>query len=186
MGRKLRSALTLLKPDLKARVARSQNKMELSKGSRRPLRTFESGDTVWARNFGIGVKWIPAVVSNKRGGVSYEVETEEGGIVQRHIDQLRGRIITTPELTEVGAVAERILLEVPEDYVEPCQPDEDDAVVGLEETMLDGGSSPIKESAVLPRTPVRANVQMGEATLPARRSGRSSGKPVWLKDYVPC
>ncbi|KAM3852305.1 uncharacterized protein M6D78_008114 [Vipera latastei] len=56
-----------------------------------PNRTFKVGDLIWARNYAQGDKWIPGVVTEILGPLSYTIEGEGNRISKRHIDQLRKR-----------------------------------------------------------------------------------------------
>ncbi len=88
MGRRLRSVLTLLKPDLVGSVREKQRKAEESRGVKRNLRDFGIGDPVWVRNFGAGEKWIIGIVQGKMGAVDYIVDLGGNKTAHRHIDQL--------------------------------------------------------------------------------------------------
>ena len=50
---------------------------------------FDIGQTVWARNFRDGPKWISAVVSDRVGPLSYLIRLRDGEMWRRHIDHLR-------------------------------------------------------------------------------------------------
>lgn len=50
---------------------------------------FKPGDKVLARNYGNGVKWLPALVITQTGPVSYTAELDDGHLIwKRHADQL--------------------------------------------------------------------------------------------------
>ena len=56
------------------------------------LHIFEKEDLVWARNFGLGQKWMPGTVVKKLGAVNYEVLLEvTGTFVRRHVYHLLER-----------------------------------------------------------------------------------------------
>ena len=62
------------------------------------FREFNVGDSVFARNFGRGHPWVPAVVLARMGPVSWQVEVEETGLRwRRHVDQIRRRYRGVPE-----------------------------------------------------------------------------------------
>ena len=84
MGRRLRTHLDLLHPDTAARM---NDKQEKSIPGRVP-RQFEVGEKVYAKNFH-GLKWITGRIVKVTGSVSYQIETDEGLLLRRHIDQLR-------------------------------------------------------------------------------------------------
>ena len=84
MGRRLRTHLDLLHPDTAARM---NDKQEKSIPGRAP-RQFEVGEKVYAKNFH-GPKWITGRIVKVTGPVSYQIETDEGLLLRRHVDQLR-------------------------------------------------------------------------------------------------
>ena len=86
MGRRLRTHLDLLHPDVAQRVERKQQK-ELGK---KAPRRFHVGDKLFAKNFQSS-NWIPVTVSKVLGPLSYQVTTSEGIVLRRHVDHLRVR-----------------------------------------------------------------------------------------------
>ena len=81
-GRHLRSKLDFAHPDATKQVP---------KEDRRPIRSFEVGDKLFARNFSGTLLWIPVIVRKVTGPLSYQVETQEGITLKRHSDQLKWR-----------------------------------------------------------------------------------------------
>ena len=73
MGRRLRTHLDLLHPDISQQIMEKQQKLVSSKTPRR----FQVGDKLFARNFH-GPQWIPVKVTRVTGPLSYQVETESG------------------------------------------------------------------------------------------------------------
>ena len=53
-------------------------------------RKFQLGDKLYAKNF-YGNKWIPVKVTKVTGPLSYQVETDAGIVLRRHVDHLRYR-----------------------------------------------------------------------------------------------
>ena len=91
-GRRLRSSLDLLKPDLESRVQQRQDKAKAYHDVASKEREFQKGDTVFARNFGRGDKWLPAVVETTTGPVSAKVQVNDSDIAwRRHFDHIRSR-----------------------------------------------------------------------------------------------
>ena len=84
MGRRLRTHLDLLHPDT---VSRANEKQEKSIPGRAPTQ-FRVGERVYAKNFH-GPKWIPGEIIKIIGHLSYQVETQEGMILRRHVDHIR-------------------------------------------------------------------------------------------------
>ncbi|KAJ8365056.1 hypothetical protein SKAU_G00138870 [Synaphobranchus kaupii] len=89
MSRRLRSAFDLLKPDLKIQQKQLTQKEQHDKTAK--PRQFMPGEAVYARNYGIGPKWIPATVESPSGPVSYTVLLGNGQRMRRHVDQVRAR-----------------------------------------------------------------------------------------------
>ena len=91
MGRALRTTLDALRPD-KDTHRSLQTDCTSTPEVPSPTRSFQNGERVYARNFGSGPDWIPAIVSSQEGPVTYTVESESRGCFSRHTDQLRSRI----------------------------------------------------------------------------------------------
>ena len=100
MGRRLRSTLDLLKPDLEKRVTHQQAQQKQSHDVKTRDRNFEEGEEVYAQNFGSGEKWVPAKVVEVLGPRSCEVELwEDKRVWRRHIENLRHRYVEDSLLT---------------------------------------------------------------------------------------
>ena len=87
MGRKLRTTLDLMHPDVSRKVTTKLS----SSSSRKPPRTFSVDDKVFARNYHGTKIWLPAEIVQVAGPVSYKVKMSLNLILRRHIDQLRTR-----------------------------------------------------------------------------------------------
>jgi hypothetical protein len=85
--RRLRTALTLLRPEMGANLRDKQ--LESMVGQKR--RSFRAGEEVWARNFRVGEKWLPGVVMEVMAATNYKVLLLDGRVMHRHIDQLAAR-----------------------------------------------------------------------------------------------
>ena len=73
MGRRLRTHLDLLHPVTSQKAVDKQQRTTVDKRPRR----FSVGDKLLARNFSPGPKWIPVVVSQISGYVSYYVAADD-------------------------------------------------------------------------------------------------------------
>ncbi len=94
MGRRPRSRLDTLFPDITQRVEKQQSKQAQQHDNSKPLRTFAVGDTVYVRDFTTASPtWIPGKVTKVTGPLSYHVELESGCVVRRHVDAIRRRDI---------------------------------------------------------------------------------------------
>ena len=74
MGRRLCSALDLVKPDLEDRVVTKQNQQKLQHDRHAMQRLIQIGDAVYTKNWRPGPMWIPANVIARTGPVSYQIE----------------------------------------------------------------------------------------------------------------
>ncbi|KAJ8013449.1 hypothetical protein DPEC_G00029910 [Dallia pectoralis] len=89
MKRELRTSFDLLRPPTtKEIVQRQQERQVERRGFKAKDREFNPGETVLARNYLNGPKWVPAKVIAQSGPVSYTVQTTEDTIWKRHADQL--------------------------------------------------------------------------------------------------
>ncbi|XP_042143732.1 uncharacterized protein LOC121834058, partial [Ixodes scapularis] len=79
LGGSLRSGLSKLHPDA----------MDVECKRQPPEQSFQCGDSVYARNFRQGPKWLAARVLRRRGHVMYEVQTSDGSIHRRHRNHVR-------------------------------------------------------------------------------------------------
>ena len=88
-GRRIRTRLDLLKPSVTERVEQRQLQQKLSHDNTACKMCFSKGETVYAQNFGIGQKWMPGVVQEVTGPVSFLVKLQDGRLLRRHQDHLR-------------------------------------------------------------------------------------------------
>uniref|UniRef100_A0A3B3BR08 Integrase catalytic domain-containing protein n=1 Tax=Oryzias melastigma TaxID=30732 RepID=A0A3B3BR08_ORYME len=160
MGRKLRCLLDFVHPDLKDRVARKQAKQKEHHDKHNRQRIFEAGDLVYTRNYTSGPQWIPGLIEEMTGPVSYRVVLGN----RRHVDQLfcrtepesPGVVSTEAEIEDIemlpSSEGERL-------SVEKCSESE-----GVE-SGRDSGSEQNND-------------------LDVRRSQRPRKPPAYMKDYV--
>ena len=136
MGRRLRSRLDLLKPDLAATVANNQLKQKLSHDNSKPYRTFTEGDAVYVEDFtATKQKWIPGTIQKTTGPLSYDVELLNGSTVKRHVDSIRARHSNTEAVAAV--------------------PEDDDAYQLIPSTPTDSVPDPVPPETVTTSRPVR-------------------------------
>lgn len=169
MNRRLRSAFDLIKPDIKSKIENKQMKQKENHDKTARLRKFSPEDTVYARNYGLGPKWIPATVESPTGPVSYTVILNNGQRMRRHVDQVRARhpesslsLEKGPELPEAQGLDE-------EPEPSPSQPETEPPPV-LDQVNQQG---PVPGRLDPPGVP--------PAEL--RRSTRERAAPRYLKDY---
>ena len=88
LGRRLRTRLDLLKPDLSIKVNNRQIDQSVAKGGS-VTRHFSIGQRVIARNYTGNSKWVPGIVRAQLGPLSYQVEIGPTLVWRRHTDQLK-------------------------------------------------------------------------------------------------
>ena len=104
MGRRLRSRLDLLYPDVSRRVEKQQDRQKQTHDNTLPLRSFAEGDCVYAEDFTSSpCKWNAGTIVEVSGPLSYVVSLENGAVVRRHIDNIRRRPVQ-PALDSPGEV----------------------------------------------------------------------------------
>ena len=60
------------------------------------LRSFHTGQSVMARNFGHGDSWIPGVIARQLGPVTYLADLSHGRLWKRHVDHFEGADVQWP------------------------------------------------------------------------------------------
>ena len=92
MGRKIRTRLDLLKPNLNSRVQSKQQRQVAYHNQHAKHREFQVGGHVQVRDFSVTPnRWIEGVVIAKRGPLSYMVRLKDGREVLRHVDHVCAR-----------------------------------------------------------------------------------------------
>ncbi len=153
MGRNLRTRLDLIKPKLENKVQGAQDAMMRAKHAGNSMREFSVGQPVLARDYRGQRPWITGMIKEKTGPLSYTVETEEGGIWRRHLDQLRNREGITPTLSTPLVPLPQPELVVPiTDQSEPTAPM---PVQGSGHAETQATRTPPRKPAEVARTPQR-------------------------------
>ena len=91
MGRWPRSVLDLLKPDVADRVKNKQEAQKTYHDRTAKYREFRVGDAVFVRDFSDCKRWIPGVVSDKKGPSSYYMSVPDGRVLCHHVEHIRIR-----------------------------------------------------------------------------------------------
>ncbi|XP_063834427.1 uncharacterized protein K02A2.6-like [Ostrinia nubilalis] len=91
LGRRLRTKLDILRPNVENRVSIVQARQAESRGQPGDNRELHAGEEVWYRNYQGTTRWLPGEVSQKIGGTDYKVLDGLGRENHRHIDQLKRR-----------------------------------------------------------------------------------------------
>jgi len=95
-GRKTRTHFDLLHPSLQDHVQNQQNAQKRAHDQHAHDRDVGIDDPVFVRTYGqTKERWVPGVVTDKTGPLSYRVRTSDHGVIRRHQDQLRTRTCST-------------------------------------------------------------------------------------------
>ena len=89
LGRRPISRLDLLKPHTADRVERKQLAQKSQHDRHARDRVFTEEDPVFVRNYHQGDKWLPGVISEKTGPVSFKVTMTTSQDRRCHQDQIR-------------------------------------------------------------------------------------------------
>ncbi|XP_036002862.1 uncharacterized protein K02A2.6-like [Fundulus heteroclitus] len=102
LGRRPKSHLDLLHPDIAERVIRGQDTQRIRWDQHAKDRLFRPGDHVYVKNFATGLPWLPGVIQHQTGPVSFVVDLLDGRQVRRHQDHLRDRYDEGGEGRQLG------------------------------------------------------------------------------------
>ena len=101
MGRRIRTRLDGLFPDISSRVENQQTKQAEQHNTTKPVRSFQDGDLVYVKDFSTTpITWIPGKITKVTGPLSYHVEVIDGRTVRRHVDAVRTRQVRYPRVNE--------------------------------------------------------------------------------------
>ena len=89
LKREIRTRLDLLRPDSAVEVREKQASQKKHHDRRARPCEYGVGDSVMARNYRDGPKWMTGVVIERKGPLSYIIQMESGMLWRRHVDQLR-------------------------------------------------------------------------------------------------
>ena len=103
MGRKLRTHLDLLVPDIGERVRKRQNLLKHSRDLHAKDQQFQENDPVMAKNFSQGPPWITGKIMSKAGTATFLVELSDGRVIRRHCDQLKPNSLDPQEQIQPSA-----------------------------------------------------------------------------------
>ena len=90
-GRKLRTCLDLLRPDLSSRVRQQQAIQKQNHDTHAKQRDINTGMEVCVFNNQGTPKWLPGTIEKISGPVSVVVKLSDGCTLRKHIDDLRPR-----------------------------------------------------------------------------------------------
>ncbi len=152
MGRRPRSVLDLVKPDLNSKVKHKQTAYH---DQRAKDRIFQVGDSVYVRDLPSGKNWLKGTISTQRGPISFVIELEDGRLVRRHIDHVRQRTARIEEDADTR------------DTDSEVDPHDFDHEVGV----------PTDNEHEQPQLPDFPEASSSEASVAMRRSARTHSAP---------
>ena len=97
MGRRPRSRLDLLIPNLATKMQHKQQSQKHYHDKRSQQRIFEVGDRVNVKNFPTGDNWLQGTIVKVSGPLSFQVKLQDGRIVRRHVDHIIQRSPQMPD-----------------------------------------------------------------------------------------
>uniref|UniRef100_A0AAV2K5K2 Gypsy retrotransposon integrase-like protein 1 n=1 Tax=Knipowitschia caucasica TaxID=637954 RepID=A0AAV2K5K2_KNICA len=177
-GRRLRSTLDLVHPDLRSKVEQKQGVQKKHHDKQRTVRSFLIGDAVITRNFSYGPKWIQGFITKVTGPVSYKVMLGDGSIVRRHVDQILDRPEQKDIIDPEGTGPPTVPL-VSADATPLSEEPGAVSVSGAPE-----GNPQLRDITTPSMVVIPETVREAPLVVPARRSQRTVSKPNFLKDYV--
>ena len=89
MGCALRTRWDIMKPDVGQRVCWRQAKQKEGKDQNTKLRHFVMGQSVMVKNFRAGPTWVPGVIAQQLGPLTYMIEISAGKFWKRHVDHVK-------------------------------------------------------------------------------------------------
>ena len=95
LGRRPRSKLDLLKPNLTETVEAKTAMQMKHHDTHTRARSFQVEDNVYVKDFPNSRNWQPGKIIEIRGPLSYHVELLDGRIVRHHVDAIRDRASDT-------------------------------------------------------------------------------------------
>ena len=88
LGRKPRSRLDLVYPEIGRKVRQSQVFQKQAHDWHAKERTMQEEEAVYASNFRRGPKWLPEILKESNSPTSFAVQLENGQLLRRHQDHL--------------------------------------------------------------------------------------------------
>ena len=84
LGRKPRSRLDLVYPEIGRKVPQSQASQKQAHDWHAKERTMQEGEAVYASNFRRGPRWLAGILKESTGPTSFAVQLEDGRLLRRH------------------------------------------------------------------------------------------------------
>ena len=92
MGRRPRSHLDLLRPNVTDSVSTKQERQKEGHDYGTVVTSYKVGEAVWVHNFAQGPTWLAGVVVQNQGQCSLHVKLTDGRVVHCHLDHIRQKV----------------------------------------------------------------------------------------------
>ena len=101
MGRRPRSHLDILRPNIAQKVNSKQERQKEGHDRGTVQRSYVVGDSVWVRNFSQGPRWLAGEVVTLNGQCSLSIKLNNGNTVHHHLDHVRQKVGSAMPETEI-------------------------------------------------------------------------------------
>ena len=95
LGRRPRSHLDLLRPDIAGRVRKKQVEQKVTHDRHCRPRELSVGQPVWVKSLPTGTPWLPGTITQAQSVERLRIRLQDGRTVDRHIDHVRPRVEAT-------------------------------------------------------------------------------------------
>ena len=182
VGRQLKTPLDNLRPNLCTKVEMKQRAQKQNHDRRAINRSFTVGDLVYSMNYANGKRWMPGLVVEQTGPLSFVVELIRGGLVRRHQDQFRRRYSDgpqTPDTTVVEPPSFSAQMTSTHTMTTPTLESNASSVAEPDIEALDSPKCQLSDSKSVPANE-EVNLEVQPQAAPLRRSARVSRPPARL------
>ena len=117
MGRRPRSHLDLLRPNVTDRVSNKQERQKEGHDHGTVVRSYLVGEAVWVRNYAQGPTWLAEVIVQNQGQCSLHIKLTDGRVVHRHLYHIRQKVESaTPDPDNPTSEADDMLMDPTSSY----------------------------------------------------------------------
>ena len=92
LGRRPRSRLDLLHPDIAGRVRKKQVDQKVNHDRHCHSCELSVGQPVWVKSLPTGTSWLPGTITLSQDSDRFHISLRDGRIVDRHLDHVRPRV----------------------------------------------------------------------------------------------
>ena len=104
MGRRPRSRLDLMNPDMNRTIQITQDRQKRNHDRHAKPCQLATGDLVFVRKNSTKSNWIPGVIVEMIGPLTYKIKLEDNRLVQKHLDHIRCRLSSTEPLGSIPSL----------------------------------------------------------------------------------